>query len=66
MAMSPLLSEADIRAGLEDVWFVPILLQKSKIERHQKSRESRFLDASAAAMLCSADAKVRGRFCTKQ
>src|SRR5450755_2949936 len=41
-------------------------LQKSKIERQQKSRESRFLDASTAATLCSADAKVRGRFCKEQ
>jgi hypothetical protein len=45
---------------------VPILLQKSKIERYRKSRESGFLDASTAATRCSADAKVRGRFCAKQ
>jgi hypothetical protein len=43
-----------------------ILLQKSKIERRQKSRESRFLDSSTAATLCIADAKVRGRFHGKQ
>jgi hypothetical protein len=29
LAMSALPSEADIRAGLQDVCFVPILLQKS-------------------------------------
>jgi hypothetical protein len=64
--MSALPVKADIQRGSRNVRFVPILLQKSKIERHQKSRESRFLDASTAATLCSADAKVRGRFCTKQ
>jgi hypothetical protein len=41
----------------------PILLQKSKIERPRKSRESWFLDASTVATLCSAGAQVRGRFC---
>jgi hypothetical protein len=45
---------------------VPILLQKSKIERCRKSRESGFLDASAAAIPRSASAKVRGHFCAKQ
>jgi K+-sensing histidine kinase KdpD len=45
---------------------VPILLQKSKIERCRKSRESGFLDTSTAAIPRSADAKVRGHFCAKQ
>jgi hypothetical protein len=43
-----------------------ILLQKSKIEPYRKFRQSGFLGASTAATLCSADAKVRGRFCVKQ
>jgi hypothetical protein len=43
-----------------------ILLQKSKIERPRKSRESRFLNASTAATLCSEDTKVGGRFCVKR
>ena len=43
-----------------------IVLQKSKIERCRKCRESRFLDASTVARLCSADAQVRGQFCAKQ
>jgi hypothetical protein len=47
------------------VAFWQILLQKSKIERRQKSRESRFLDSSIAATLCIADARVRGRFVGK-
>jgi hypothetical protein len=46
--------------------FTPIVLQKSKIERLRKSRESRCLDISIAAMLARADAKVRGRFCAKR
>jgi hypothetical protein len=41
---------------------VPIVLQKSKIGRHPKSRESRILGNSAAAMLCGADTKLSGRF----
>src|SRR5258706_14595374 len=41
---------------------VPILLQKSKIERPGESRESRFLDAPAAARLSGANTKVGGRF----
>ncbi len=41
-------------------------LQKSKIERRQKSRESRFLGISIAARLLGADTKVRGRFCVKR
>ncbi len=40
----------------------PILLQKSKIERPGDSRESRFLDAPAAARLSGANTKVGGRF----
>jgi hypothetical protein len=40
----------------------PILLQKSKIERPQKSRQSRFLDLSGAALPFRATAKVGGRF----
>src|ERR1035437_8238984 len=43
-----------------------IRLQKSKIKRHGKSRESRFLDISTAAKLCRADTKVRGHFCVKR
>jgi len=46
--------------------FVPILLQKSKIERRRKSRESRCLDVSTAAMLARPDTKVRRRFCVKR
>ena len=48
-----------------EVRLVPILLQKSKIEQRQKSRESRFLADSIAAKLHSADTRVRGRFCVK-
>jgi hypothetical protein len=44
----------------------PILLQKSKIERRQKSRESGFPDSSTAATLRIANARVRGRFRGKQ
>jgi hypothetical protein len=40
-------------------------LQKSKIERYQKSHESRFLDASTAPTHFSANTMVRGRFCLK-
>src|ERR1700688_181428 len=49
-----------------DVLIRWIVLQKSKIERRRKSRKSRFLDDSAAAMLCSADTKLRGRFSEKR
>src|SRR5882757_9333551 len=42
-----------------------IVLQKSKIERDQKFRESRFFDVSTAAKPRSADTMVRGRFCVK-
>jgi hypothetical protein len=48
------------------VRFVPILLQKSKIERPGKSRESRFLDAPTAARLSGANTKVGGRFGMKR
>jgi hypothetical protein len=47
---------------LADVAYWPILLQKSKIERPGKSRESRFLDAPAAARLTGANTRVGGRF----
>jgi hypothetical protein len=43
-----------------------ILLQKSKIERPGKSRESRFLDAPTAARLSGANTKVGGRFGMKR
>ena len=43
-----------------------ILLNKSKIERRQKSRKCRFLDNSAAGMLHSASTKVHGRFSEKR
>src|SRR5258707_6502683 len=39
---------------------------KSKIERRRKSRESRCLDVSTAAMLARPDTKVRRRFCVKR
>jgi hypothetical protein len=45
-----------------DVAYWQIVLQKSKIGRHRKSRESRILGDSAAAILCDADTKLRGRF----
>ena len=38
------------------------MLQKSKIGRHLKSRESRILGDSAAAILCGADTKLSGCF----
>jgi len=43
-----------------------ILLQKSKIKRLRKSRESRFLDVSATAKLSRADTKAGGRFRMKR
>jgi hypothetical protein len=46
--------------------FLGIVLQKSKIEQPQKSRESRFLDVPTAAKPYRADTKVRGRFCVKR
>ena len=42
------------------------MLQKSKIESRQKSRESRFLSVSIAEGLLGIDTKVRGRFCVKR
>lgn len=44
------------------VRLVPILLQKSKIERERKFRESLFFEVSIAGKARSADPKVRGRF----
>jgi hypothetical protein len=41
------------------------IVEKSKIERHQKSSENRFVVASNAAVF-SADTKVGGRFCVKR
>ena len=49
-----------------EVRFVPILLQKSKIRRRQKSRESRSRDITVAARLRGADTKVCGRFGVKR
>jgi hypothetical protein len=51
---------------LRHVRNVPILLQKSKIERRRKSREGRFLDAPAAARLSGANTKVGRRFGRKR
>jgi hypothetical protein len=59
-------SEADIARQISDVRKVPILLQKSKIEQPQKSRESRSLDFSAAASLFNATTEVRDRFWMKR
>src|ERR1700732_563638 len=47
-ALSPL---TDIVSKTDRVRKVPIVLQKSKIGRHRKSRESRILGDSAAAIL---------------
>ena len=58
--------KADMRREVRQVRFVPILLQKSKIRRRQKSRESRFRDIAVAARLRGADTKVRGRFGVKR
>jgi len=52
----------DIAKILRHVRFVPILLQKSKIEEARKSRENPFLDAAAAARLSGVNTKVGGRF----
>jgi hypothetical protein len=41
------------------------LLQKSKIEPRQKSRESRFLSIPIGARLLGTDTKVRNRSCVK-
>ena len=61
-AMSAFHPLATTERTSQDVFDVPIVLQKSKIGRHPKSRESRILGNSAAAMLCGADTKLRGRF----
>jgi hypothetical protein len=45
---------------------VPIVLKKSKIERRQKSRESRFSVVYIAMRHHSADTKVPCRFCVKR
>ena len=58
-AMQELYLAMDLK---RNVAYWQILLQKSKIERCRKSRESRFLDISTVARLCSADAQVRGQF----
>src|SRR6202022_3310591 len=55
----------ELRTSLE-VRFVPILLQKSNIERPRKSRESGFLDAAAAARFSGANTKAGGPFCMKR
>src|ERR1700738_3496078 len=55
----------ELRTSLE-VRFVPILLQKSNIERPRKSRESGFLDAAAAAKFSGANTKAGGRFYMKR
>jgi len=47
------------------VRFVPILLQKSKIEELRKPRESRVFDGFTAARPCRTDTAARGRFCVK-
>jgi hypothetical protein len=65
-SMSAVTQRADVPYNERHVRYVPILLQKSKIERPRKSRESRFLNASIAATLCSEDTKVGGRFCVKR
>src|SRR5437016_7771775 len=64
--MSAFLPIADIQMTACDVRFVPILLQKSKIEQPQKSRESRSLDFSAAASLFNATTEVPDRFWIKR
>jgi len=43
-----------------------ILLQKSKIEQPQKSRESRRLDFTAAAPVFNATTEVHGQFWMKR
>ena len=56
----------DFVRGHRHVSKVPILLQKSKIRRRQKSREGRFRDIAVAARLRGADTKVRCRFGVKR
>jgi len=51
-----------MKSGLADFCLWQIVLQKSKIGPHLKSRESRFSGDSAAAILCGDDTKLRGRF----
>src|SRR6266852_7635959 len=63
---SVLPSRADIVRSPWHVCLVPIVLQKSNIERRRKFRESRFFDASDAATRCSAVTKVCCRFCVNQ
>src|SRR5260221_14019607 len=41
-------------------------MQKTENERPRKTRESRCLDVSTAAMLARPDTKVRRRFCVKR
>src|SRR5450631_2252524 len=65
-AHSALPLRTDIVTARRHVSKVPILLQKSKIRRSQKSRESRFRDIAVAARLRGADTKVRGRFGVKR
>jgi hypothetical protein len=42
------------------------IVEKSKIERHQKSRENPFVIASNAATLFGADSSIGGRFSVKR
>jgi hypothetical protein len=51
------------RFGNDRFW--QILLQKSKIERPEKSRESQFLGAATTAKPITADTKTGGRFCRR-
>ena len=62
-AMQELYLAMDLK---RNVAYWQILLQRSKIGRCRKSRESRFLDISTVARLRSADAQVRGQFRAKQ
>jgi len=61
--MSALPSEADIRAGLQHVCFVPIVLKNSKIAGFRKSRKRSALAISAAVRLCRIDTRASDRFC---
>jgi hypothetical protein len=58
-------TKADIARNERHVRYVPILLQKSKIQRPQKSRKCRFLDNFAAVMLSAANKKAGDRFAAK-
>jgi hypothetical protein len=64
--MSAFHPSADIAHPRSHVSFVPILLQKSKIEEPQKARESRSLDFSAVASLFNATTEVRDQFWMKR